>query len=788
METLGPTEIEALIAASHDDPAALLGPHADPSGSLRILTFQPRASAVRVLPSAGSAAAQPMRRIHPDGLFELILASAPAAPFPYRLELSGADGSRLVADDPYRFAPLLGELDLFLLGEGTQTRAFNWLGAHPRAVEGTAGVQFAVWAPNAAGVAVVGDFNEWDGRRHPMRRRNEGGIWELFIPGLALGARYKYHIRSRLDGYVVDKADPYAFAAELRPDSASIVTDLTDFAWADAEWLAARAASRPLESPMAVYELHLGSWRRAADGGFLNYREIAHQLVAYVREMGYTHVELLPITEHPFDVSWGYQTTGYYAPTSRFGTPGDFMYFVDYCHRHGIGVFLDWVPSHFAKEEQGLGFFDGTHLYEYADPRKGEHLDWGTFVFDYGRGEVLTFLLSNAAFWLEVYHIDGMRVDAVASMLYLDHQRPAGQWVPNQFGGREHLEAVAFLRRYNELVHAEFPGVVTMAEESTTWPMVSRPTYVGGLGFTMKWNMGWMHDTLEYVKADPLYRRYLHNTMTFSIAYQYTENYLLPLSHDEVVHGKSPLVYKAPGDEWQKFATLRLLLGYMWGHPGKKLLFMGADFGQTSEWDYDAALPWDLLRHERHRGVQRWLRALNALYRAHPALWRLDYDPAGFRWIDCSDVDNSVLVLMRLGEPAPAPASLPMVAGDAPPSAPADAADAPLPEADPEACEAEELRPEAARQAALREAIRPFLIVACNFTPRVRHGYRIGVPLPGVYRERLCSDDRRYGGSGVINEGDLAAQAVRQHGQEQSILFSLPPLGVSVFELAGDDR
>jgi 1,4-alpha-glucan branching enzyme len=657
------------------------------------------------------------------------------------------------AVNPRAFPPFIPELDIYLLGEGTHTRAYEWMGAHPRSIEGVQGVQFAVWAPNAQTVQVIGDFNGWDGCAHTMLRRNEGGIWELFVPGIEPGACYKYHIESQLNQYVVDKSDPYGFSAEVRPRTASIVCDLSGYTWNDGDWLDRRAGNTILHDPVLIYEVHLGSWRRHPDGSFLNYRELAQQLVAYVQEMGFTHIELMPITEHPFDVSWGYQTTGYYAPTSRFGSPQDFMYFVDYCHQHGIGVFLDWVPSHFAKEGHGLGFFDGAHIYEHADPRQGEHYQWGTYVFNYGRGEVLTFLLSNAHYWFDVYHVDGLRVDAVASMLYLDHLRPPGGWVPNKYGGRENLEAIAFLRRFNELAHGHFPGILTMAEESTSWPMVSRPTYLGGLGFTLKWNMGWMHDTLEYFKADPVYRRFIHNTITFSMIYNYAESFLLPLSHDEVVHLKSPLVYKAPGDEWQKFASLRLLLGYMWAHPGKKLLFMGGEFAQTSEWNYNVELPWWLLQYAPHQSAQRWMHDLNHLYRTHPALYVLDYDPAGFRWLDCHDVDQSVLIIMRRGQPLQ-----PAAAG-------ADKADV----FDPQPTDT---------------ATRPFLIIACNFTPVVRHAYRMGMPVAGVYRECLNSDDRQYGGSGVINEGAFATQAMRIHGYEQGITITLPPLGVCVFVLS----
>jgi 1,4-alpha-glucan branching enzyme len=780
MAASGKIDAEAIVTAAHPDPTSVLGPHVDGDG-LRIVAFLPSAERVIVQPTAGDRAARPMSKIHEAGLFEIHYAGVDA-PFPYCLRITTITGETRDMADPYAYPPLLGELDLFLLGEGTQLESYTLLGAHVREMRGVRGVHFAVWAPHARWVSVIGDFNDWDGRRHPMRRRNEGGIWELFIPDLGTGAHYKYHIRSEYAGYMVDKADPYAFYAEVRPRTASIVTELSGYSWGDADWLERRAQTDPLRGPMLIYEVHLGSWRRHADGSFLGYRELAHQLVDYVREMGFTHIELLPITEHPTDVSWGYQTTGYYAPTSRFGTPHDFMYFVDYCHQHGIGVFLDWVPSHFAKEGHGLGFFDGAHEYEHADPRQGES-EWGSYVFNYGRGEVRGFLVSNALFWLSHYHLDGFRVDAVASMIHLDFLRPPGTWVPNKYGGSENLDAIAFLRRFNELVHERFPGAVTMAEESTSWPMISRPVYLGGLGFTMKWNMGWMHDVLEYFKYDPVFRRYIHNTMTFSMMYHYSENFLLPLSHDEVVHGKSPLVYKAPGDEWQKFASLRLLLGYMWAHPGKKLLFMGGEFGQTSEWNYAAQLRWDLLPYEPHRGVHHWMRDLNALYLSRSELYALDYDYAGFQWIDCNDVDQSVLIMMRRG--APRPERL----GDLDLAWIEEQEDADSPDLEAvsarprDAARQREERAEAVRRKAL-DRTRPFLIFACNFTPVVRHGYRIGVPVPGVYRERLCSDDHQYGGSGVINEGDFFAHSAPMQGWDHSILCTLPPLAVSIFEIA----
>ncbi len=772
--TLTPTEIEAIIAGRGRAVATdLLGPHLLPSGELRIVVFQPGSREVVVRPDDEAAASTPMERVHESGVFETVFPST-QTPRGYSLEIERW-GQRFVRRDPYAYPPLISDLDLYTVGQGTNVQSYDVLGAHPRRIDGVDGVHFAVWAPHARWVSVIGDFNEWHNRQHPCRKRGDGGIWELFIPDVAAGAHYKYHIESGIGGYVVDKADPYAFTAEVRPETASIVADISHLEWHDGAWLEWRAQSVGLERPLLIYEVHAGSWRRAQDGGMLNYRELALQLVDYVKFMGFTHVELMPVTEHPFDVSWGYQTTGYYAPTSRHGSPEDFAYLVDLCHQNGIGVLLDWVPSHFAKEGHGLGYFDGVHLYEHADPRQGEHLDWGTYVFNYGRGEVMTFLLSNAMFWLKQYHIDGLRVDAVASMLYLDHQRPAGAWVPNRHGGRENLDAVEFLRRFNVLVHEQCPGVVTMAEESTSWPMVSRPVYIGGLGFTLKWNMGWMHDTLEYIKADPLYRRHLHNSMTFSMLYYYSENFLLPLSHDEVVHGKSPLVYKSPGDEWRKFATLRLLFGYMWAHPGKKLLFMGGEFGQTSEWYYAAALHWELLQFEAHQGVQRWLRDLNRLYLDNREFFELDYDPAGFEWIDCRDVDQSVLIMMRKGRSdTRLDAELKELEDRAEYLAGVHNLDVSY-----SALEREEQRRRIRWEV---ECSRPFTIVACNFTPVVRHGYVVGMPRPGRYVEVLNSDAAHYGGSNVINEGVFETQPRRIHGRDQAITITLPPLGVTVLK------
>jgi 1,4-alpha-glucan branching enzyme len=623
---------------------------------------------------------------------------------------------------------LLSEEDLYLFGEGTWLRAYEKLGAHPRVVDGRPGVNLAVWAPGAAGVSVVGDFNSWQAGATPMAPRGTGGVWETFVPELKVGDLYKYAIRSKFRHYQTVKADPYAFYGEVRPATASIVCDLSGYDWGDAEWLAARERTDHMARPIAVYEVHAGSWRRKPDGSFLSYRELAHQLVEYVRDLGFTHIELLPITEHPFDQSFGYQTTGYYAPTSRFGTPHDFMYFVDYCHRHGIGIFVDWVPSHFAKEGHGLGFFDGTHLYEHADPRLGEHLGWGTFVFNYSRHEVLTFLLSNAFYWLQEYHIDGFRVDAVASMLYLDYDRGPGAWVPNRYGGRENLEAIDFLRRFNDMVHSSHPGVLTSAEESTAWPGVTHATAEGGLGFDLKWNMGWMHDTLAYLQRDPIYRRYHQNEITFSYTYAFSECYILPLSHDEVIHLKHALVNKMPGDEWRRMASLRSLYAAMYAHPGKKLLFMGGEFAQHREWAYAEALEWYLLEGEgglAHRQIQQFVTELNRLYAAEPALHHFDTRPGGFAWIDGSDTDNSVIAVLRRG-PGP----------------------------------------------------RDVIAMVCNFTPVVREAYPIGVPLSGRWIELLNSDEERFGGSGVGNGKGLKAEKQPLDGYEYALRVTLPPLGV----------
>jgi 1,4-alpha-glucan branching enzyme len=623
---------------------------------------------------------------------------------------------------------LLSEDDLYLFNEGSHYHLYAKLGAHPLVVQGVAGTYFAVWAPNAERVHVMGDFNGWDKTSQPLQPRGSSGIWEGFVPGVGRGTIYKFHLVSRHQGYRVDKADPYAVYDEEPPRTGSIIWDL-DYKWGDREWMAQRGARNALGAPMSVYEMHLGSWMRVPeeDGRSLTYRELAPRLAEYCQRLGFTHVEFLPIMEHPFYGSWGYQTTGYFAPTSRYGTPQDFMYLVDYLHQHGVGVILDWVPSHFPTDEHGLGYFDGTHLYEHADPQKGFHPDWNSFIFNYGRDEVRSFLLSSAHLWLNEYHADGLRVDAVASMLYLDYSRKQGEWIPNQYGGRENLEAISFLRRFNESVYLAQPDVQTIAEESTAWPMVSRPIYVGGLGFGMKWDMGWMHDTLDYVSHDPIHRRYHHDELTFRMIYAFNENFVLPLSHDEVVHGKGALLSKMPGDDWQKFANLRLLFGYMWGQPGKKLLFMGGEFGQWQEWHHDASLDWHLLDFPPHQGVQRWVADLNRLYRTEPALHQLDFDPAGFQWVIGNDADNSVFAFLRRG----------------------------------------------------REPGQEILAVF-NFTPVPRYGYRIGVRR-GVWHEILNSDAEDYGGSGVGNWGEVEAIPIPSHGQLYSLPLTLPPLGAVFF-------
>jgi 1,4-alpha-glucan branching enzyme len=619
---------------------------------------------------------------------------------------------------------LLSEDDLYLFNEGSHLDLYNKLGAHPRTIDDVEGTYFAVWAPDARRVTVTGDFNDWSKDKHPLAPRGQSGIWEGFLPGVKKGMLYKFHIVSRMSHYRVDKADPFGIFHEVAPKTASVVWDL-DYEWSDQEWMAHRAAKNSAGAPMSIYEVHLGSWKRKPNENFhsLSYREMAPELADHVKRLGFTHVEFLPVMEHPFFGSWGYQITGFFAPTSRYGTPQDFKYLIDYLHRNGIGVILDWVPSHFPNDEHGLGYFDGAHLFEHADPRQGFHPDWNSFIFNYGRNEVRSFLLSNALFWLEEYHADGLRVDAVASMLYLDYSRKEGEWIPNKYGGRENLDAISFLRKFNEVVYERHPDTQTIAEESTSWPMVSRPTYVGGLGFGMKWDMGWMHDTLKYMAHEPVHRKYHHNELTFRMVYAFHENFVMPLSHDEVVHGKGSLIGKMPGDDWQKFANLRLLYGYMYGQPGKKLLFMGGELGQWNEWQHDGMLQWELLADPMHSALQRWLGTLNRFYAGEPALHELDFDPSGFEWIDANDADLSSLSFLRKAK-----------------------------------------------------SNSDQILVVCNFTPVPRQNYRVGVPVGGFWREILNSDAVENGGSGLGNLGGVEAAPIPYHGRPHSLNLTLPPL------------
>ena len=732
--TIALDHVGRLIEERDENPFDLLGPHVvEDQGrqALAVRAYLPHSNQAWVVdPAQPPCAPQPMRRIHPAGLFEAI------CPMPtkgsanqYLLQTADESGNRISMHDPYAFPNLLTEYDLYLLGEGTHWRSYDQLGAQLRTVDGVQGVNFAVWSPNATSVSIIGDFNNWDGRRHPMRKHIPSGLWELFVPGLGEGTLYKYRVKHGQE--VFEKSDPYGFAAELPPRTASKVVSLDRYQWADRDWMARRQDVNKFDAPMSFYEVHLGSWRRPGDDHhrWMTYREMAHELVDYAKDMGFTHLELLPVAEHPFSGSWGYQTVGYFAPTSRYGTPEDFMYFVDHCHQSGLGVILDWVPAHFPRDGHGLARFDGTALYEHADPRKGEHKDWGTLIFNYGRHEVRNFLLSNALFWMDKYHIDGLRVDAVASMIYLDYSREAGEWIPNQFGGRENLEAIDLLKELNVQTHSQYPGTLTIAEESTAWPGVSRPTYVGGLGFSLKWNMGWMNDTTRYFRHDPIHRKYHHDELTFSLIYAFHENFVLPLSHDEVVHGKGSILDQMPGDLWQKFANLRLLYSYMWAHPGKKLLFMGDEFGQWNEWNYDTSLQWDLLQWESHQGVQRMVRDINHLYRREPALYEVDFDHTGFEWIDCHNCDESVLGFVRRAK-------------------------------DPN----------------------DFLVVACNFTPAPRLQHRLGVPELCWYEEIFNSDSMYYSGSNLGNGPGVMAEELSSHGRPASVQIAIPPLGLTVLK------
>ena len=717
MSKLRPTDVEMLVRGELKDPHALLGKH-DTDDGVVIRAWRPDATSVEV--RVDDVVASKLELVHPAGLFE----GAVDGPLDdYQLEVTYPDGGTFSIRDPYAFMPTLGELDLHLVGEGRHLRLWEKLGAHVRTERGIKGVSFAVWAPNARGVRVVGTFNSWDGRLYPMRMMGSSGIWELFVPDIEPGARYKYEIVGA-GGRLVLKTDPFAFATRIPPENDCIVYE-SKHEWTDGDWMKGRENLDHHARPMSIYEVHLGSWRRSPEGDALGYRDAGLQLAEYCREMGFTHVEFMPLAEHPFAGSWGYQVSNYFAPTARFGDPDDFKVMIETLHNEGIGVLIDWVPAHFPKDDWALARFDGTPLYEHADPRKGEHPDWGTLIFNYGRNEVRNFLISNALYWIEELHVDGLRVDAVASMLYLDYSRKEGEWVPNAFGGRENIEAIEFLKELNTVLGTEHPGVITAAEESTSWPGVSRPVHTGGLGFGFKWNMGWMHDTLDYFTKDPIYRRFHHNKLTFSLWYAFSENFILPISHDEVVHGKGSLIRKMPGDRWQALANLRSYLAYMWAHPGKQLIFMGTEFAQSREWNHDQSLDWHLLDFDEHQGIQRLVRDLNDVYKGLPSLWERDFTPDGFRWIDPNDADNNVLTFFRTD-----------ASGE------------------------------------------HHLVCACNFSPVPRENYRIGLPRAGDYEEVLNTDAGIYGGTNVGNMGGVTAEPLPWHGLDYSTVVTLPPMGV----------
>jgi 1,4-alpha-glucan branching enzyme len=723
-------DLEKLIRVEHYDPHSILGAHPYKAGAengIVIRAFHPDASGAEVL--MGGALSLTMEKCHPGGLFACFVPER-SLPLSYRIRFAFADGNHWESNAPYRFLPTLGEMDLYLVGEGTHYRLYDRLGAHQQEIDGVKGTSFAVWAPNARRVSVIGDFNRWDGRLFPMRQMGASGIWELFVPEVGPGALYKYEIKTE-SGDLRIKTDPVAFAMELRPGTASVVWDIGAYQWCDGPWMDSRGHRNLRQEPMAIYEIHLGSWMRVGEEGnrWLTYREAAPRIVEHVKKFGFTHVELMPVAEHPFGGSWGYQVTGYYAPTSRFGNPDDFKYFVDTCHQNGIGVIIDWVPAHFPKDDFSLRLFDGTALYEHVDPRQGEHAEWGTLIFNFGRREVVNYLLANALFWLDVYHIDGLRVDAVASMLYLDYGKKEGEWIPNRYGGKENLEAVEFLRQLNKAVYGQLPGCFTMAEESTDWSGVTTPVHLNGLGFGFKWDMGWMHDTLLYFDKEPVHRKYHHNDLTFSMIYAYTENFILPFSHDEVVYGKGSLLQKMPGDEWQKFANLRTLLGYMYTHPGKKLLFMGTELAPWNEWYHEVGLDWHLQSDPTRRGFQQFMIDLGALYLENKSLWELDPFPEGFRWIDCNDANSSIISYVRFGK-------------------------------------------------------EDHLVCIFNLTPVPRSGYRIGVPGKNGYIERMNSDSEFYGGSNLGNRGYLEVSETPLHGFSQSLSFTLTPLGCLILEPA----
>ena len=729
--TISAEQVESVIRNLHHDPFQILGPHEiEVNGSKNwvVRAFVPDSTEVYLF-NPGTGEEYPMRSAHNQHFFEVVLPGHREI-FMYQYRIVAMNGHERFVHDPYFFLPQMGELDLYLFGQGNHHKIYEKLGAHHMEVNGVKGVYFAVWAPNARNVSVIGNFNVWHGGKHQMRVLGSSGVWELFVPDIGVGEVYKYEVKDK-SGNIFEKSDPYGYQFEVRPNTGSIVADINKHQWADQEWMDRRRSADPLRQPISVYEVHLGSWMRVPEEGnrFLTYRQLAHQLVEHVKKMGYTHIQLLPVAEHPLDASWGYQVLGYFAPTSRFGTPEDFQYFVDYFHQNDIGVIVDWVPAHFPRDAHGLAFFDGTHLYEHADPRKGAHQDWGTMVYNFERNEVRNFLIANALFWFENYHIDGIRVDAVASMIYLDYSRKEGEWIPNQFGGRENLGAIDFLKRLNEIIFSYHPGVLSIAEESTAWPGVSRPTYLGGLGFNLKWNMGWMNDFLTYFSKDPVHRKYHHNMITFALLYAFHENFMLVLSHDEVVHGKRALLNKMPGDMWQKFANLRALLGFMFGHPGKKLLFMGTEIGQWDEWEEAHSLAWHLLQYEPHQKLQRFLADLNRLYRNEPALYEVDFDYTGFEWIDFMDSDNSIITFMRRAS-----------------------------------------------------AYKDVLVFVCNFTPVYREDYRVGVPFHCEYKELLNSDSEIYWGSNKGNYGGLWSDEIAWHNQPYSLKLKIPPLSTMIFK------
>ncbi len=723
--TIDSNALDSLLYADCGDPFAHLGMHLA-GDRLVVRAYKPEASGVVVLNEKDHTREYPAEQVR-GGLYEALLPEGTER-FRYVLKVTGEDGREVLEHDPYSFGAILGPMDLYLFNEGNHYDIYDKLGAHLTEIDGVRGVSFAVWAPNAQRVSVVGDFNLWDGRRNPMRKLLNAGVWEVFLPGVEEGAHYKFEIKGAHGGILL-KSDPFAFFSQNGIQTSSLVFNLKRYVWADGDWMKKRREKEWHREPISVYEVHLGSWARVPEEGdrYLSYSEFGDRLIDYVVDLGYTHIELMPVAEHPFDGSWGYQVTGYYAPTSRFGNPDDFRAFVDKCHAHNLGVIVDWVPGHFPKDAHGLAEFDGTDLFEHSDPRQGEHRDWGTLIFNYGRNEVRNFLIANALFWLDEYHIDGLRVDAVASMLYLDYSREDGEWVPNAYGGRENLEAVHFLKRFNEVCYERFPGILTLAEESTAWPGVSRPTYLGGLGFGFKWNMGWMHDFLSYMEKEPVYRRYHQNDVTFSMVYAFDEHFMLVLSHDEVVHGKGSMIGKMPGDRWQKFANLRMFYAWMYAHPGKKLLFQGGEFGQWSEWNHGKSLDWHLLDQPDHAGLRRLVQRLNHLYRDEPALWENDDSYAGFEWIDFHAADNSVVAFLRKADSGSS------------------------------------------------------LIFAVNATPVVREGYRIGVPGPGFYEEVLNSDSDVYGGSNAGNFGGMHAEPVSWQGKPYSIMVRLPPLSTVGF-------